>query len=89
MLANPQIFVMDEATSSIDTETEELIQRGLEHLISGRISFVIAHRLSTIRRADRILVITAGRIEEFGTHAELLQRRGHYYDSIPASSAAS
>ena len=80
LLANPQIFVMDEATSSIDTETEQLIQRGLETIFSGRISFVIAHRLSTIRRADRILVITGGRIEEFGTHAELLQRRGHYYE---------
>jgi ATP-binding cassette subfamily B protein len=80
LLANPQIFVMDEATSSIDTETEQLIQRGLETIFTGRISFVIAHRLSTIRRADRILVITKGRIEESGTHAELLQRRGHYYN---------
>lgn len=80
LLANPQIFVMDEATSSIDTETEQLIQRGLETIFSGRISFVVAHRLSTIRRADRILVITGGRIEEFGTHAELLRQRGHYYE---------
>ena len=80
LLANPQIFVMDEATSSIDTETEQLIQRGLETIFAGRISFVIAHRLSTIRRADRILVITGGKIEECGTHAELLQRRGHYYE---------
>jgi ATP-binding cassette subfamily B protein len=80
LLANPQIFVMDEATSSIDTETEQLIQRGLETIFAGRISFVIAHRLSTIRRADRILVITQGRIEEAGTHAELLARRGHYYE---------
>ncbi|MSU71768.1 MAG: ABC transporter ATP-binding protein [Opitutus sp.] len=80
LLANPQILVMDEATSSIDTETEQLIQRGLDTVLSGRISFVIAHRLSTIRRADRILVITQGRIEESGTHAELLRQRGHYYD---------
>ncbi len=80
LLARPQIFVMDEATSSIDTETEQLIQRGLETILAGRISFVIAHRLSTIRRADRILVITQGRIEESGTHAELLRRRGHYHD---------
>ncbi len=79
LLANPQIFVMDEATSSIDTETEQLIQRGLETIFAGRISFVIAHRLSTIRRADRILVITKGRIEESGTHEELLRLRGHYY----------
>lgn len=79
LLADPQIFVMDEATSSIDTETEQLIQRGLETIFAGRISFVIAHRLSTIRRADRILVITKGRIEESGTHAGLLQQRGHYH----------
>ncbi|MBK8856378.1 MAG: ATP-binding cassette domain-containing protein [Opitutaceae bacterium] len=80
LLANPQLFVMDEATSSIDTETEQLIQRGLETMFTGRISFVIAHRLSTIRGADRILVITKGRIEECGTHEELLRSRGHYYD---------
>lgn len=79
LLANPQIFVMDEATSSIDTETEQLIQRGLETIFTGRISFVIAHRLSTIRRADRILVINQGRIEESGTHEELLRARGHYH----------
>lgn len=80
LLANPQLFVMDEATSSVDTETEQLIQRGLATIFAGRISFVIAHRLSTIRRADRILVITQGRIEESGSHEELLRRRGHYYE---------
>jgi ATP-binding cassette subfamily B protein len=80
LLADPQIFVMDEATSSIDTEAEQLIQRGLETVLQGRISFVIAHRLSTIRRADRILVITKGQIEECGTHEQLLRQRGHYYD---------
>lgn len=80
LLADPQIFVMDEATSSIDTGTEQLIQQGMANMLAGRISFVIAHRLSTIRRADRILVITKGRIEESGTHEELLRRRGHYYD---------
>jgi ATP-binding cassette, subfamily B, bacterial len=80
LIANPQIFIMDEATSSIDTETEQLIQAGLESVLRGRTSFVVAHRLSTIRRADRILVINHGKIEESGTHHELLKRRGHYYE---------
>ena len=79
LLANPQIFIMDEATSSIDTETEQLIQQGLKAIFHGRISFVIAHRLSTIRTADRILVIEKGRIIESGTHAQLLTAEGHYH----------
>jgi ATP-binding cassette subfamily B protein len=79
VLANPEIFVMDEATSSVDTLTEALIQKGMEKMMVGRTSFVIAHRLSTIRRADRILVIEDGRITESGTHAELLKEGGHYY----------
>jgi ATP-binding cassette subfamily B protein len=79
VLAKPELFVMDEATSSVDTLTEALIQRGMETLMRGRTSFVIAHRLSTIRRADRILVIEGGRITEEGSHAELLRQRGHYY----------
>ncbi len=79
ILAQPEVFIMDEATSSVDTLTEALIQRGMETLLKGRTSFVIAHRLSTIRRADRILVIEDGRITESGTHAELLRLRGHYY----------
>lgn len=70
---------MDEATSSVDTLTESLIQKGMEALMKGRTSFVIAHRLSTIRRANRILVIEDGKIAEQGTHAELLRQRGHYY----------
>jgi ATP-binding cassette subfamily B protein len=79
VLARPELFIMDEATSSVDTLTEALIQRGMEALMKGRTSFVIAHRLSTIRRADRILVISDGRIAEQGKHAELLRERGHYY----------
>lgn len=79
VLAKPELFIMDEATSSVDTLTEALIQKGMEHLMQGRTSFVIAHRLSTIKRADRIIVIEAGRIAESGSHAELLRQKGHYY----------
>ena len=79
VLARPELFIMDEATSSVDTLTEALIQRGMEALMKGRTSFVIAHRLSTIRRANRILVIENGKIAEQGSHAELLKLRGHYY----------
>ncbi len=79
ILADPEIFIMDEATSSVDTLTEALIQQGMEAVTKERTSFIIAHRLSTIKRADRILVIDEGRIIEEGSHAELLQLRGHYY----------
>lgn len=79
ILANPRIFIMDEATSSIDTETESLIQKGLHAILRGRISFVIAHRLSTIRSADKILVIEKGKIIEQGSHSELISRKGHYH----------
>jgi len=79
VLAQPDLFIMDEATSSVDTLTEALIQKGMETLMSGRTSFIIAHRLSTIRRADRIVVIENGQIAEMGTHAELLRARGHYF----------
>ncbi len=79
VLAEPEIFIMDEATSSVDTLTEALIQRGMDIMMEGRTSFVIAHRLSTIKRADRILVIEGGRVAEAGTHSELLRKRGKYY----------
>jgi ATP-binding cassette, subfamily B, bacterial len=79
VLADPAIFVLDEATSSIDTETERMIQQAIRKVLRGRTSFIIAHRLSTIRSADRILVIQQGRIMEEGTHHELLERKGHYY----------
>jgi ATP-binding cassette subfamily B protein len=80
VLANPQIFVMDEATSSVDTETEKLIQAALEKVLENRLSFVIAHRLSTIRRADLIVVIEEGSITEQGSHHELIAHKGHYYE---------
>jgi ATP-binding cassette subfamily B protein len=79
VLREPEIFIMDEATSSVDTITEALIQKGMENLMEGRTSFVIAHRLSTIKKADRILVIKDGNIIENGSHSELLRQRGHYY----------
>jgi ATP-binding cassette subfamily B protein len=79
VLSQPEIFIMDEATSSVDTLTEALIQQGMENLMKGRTTFIIAHRLSTIKRADRILVIENGNIAEMGTHAELLRLKGHYY----------
>ena len=80
ILANPRIFVLDEATSSIDTVTEKLIQDAIEHLMKGRTSFVIAHRLSTIRQADVILVVKDGEIVERGTHLELMEKKGYYYN---------
>lgn len=80
ILANPRIFVLDEATSSIDTQTEQLIQKATEHLLKGHTSFVIAHRLSTIRKADVILVVKDGKIIEQGSHRELLDKKGYYYE---------
>ncbi len=79
-LANPRLLILDEATSSVDTRTERLIQKALEELLKGRTSFVIAHRLSTIRNADQVFVIHNGEIVEHGKHTELLERKGFYHD---------
>jgi len=80
ILADPRILILDEATSSLDSESEALIQEGLRYLMRGRTTFVIAHRLSTIRRAEQILVVEAGRIIERGNHASLYAAVGRYYD---------
>jgi subfamily B ATP-binding cassette protein MsbA len=80
ILAEPRILILDEATSSLDSESEQMIQQGLAYLMQGRTTFVIAHRLSTIRRADQIMVMEQGQIVERGTHAQLYAARGRYYD---------
>ncbi len=80
LLADPRILILDEATSSVDTQTEQIIQRALARLFEGRTSFVIAHRLSTITNADRIVVIHDGRMVEQGRHEELLETQGMYYE---------
>jgi ABC-type multidrug transport system fused ATPase/permease subunit len=80
LLADPRILILDEATSSVDTQTEQIIQRALATLLKGRTSFVIAHRLSTITKADKIVVIHDGRIIEQGMHTDLLANQGMYYE---------
>ena len=80
MVSDPRILILDEATSSIDTKTELLVQEGIEHLLKGRTSFVIAHRLSTIQKADRIFVIDNGTIVEEGNAAQLMEKKGFYYN---------
>ena len=80
ILADPRILILDEATSSLDSESEALIQEGLRYLMRGRTTFVIAHRLSTIRRAEQILVVQEGKILERGTHETLYAAHGRYYE---------
>jgi subfamily B ATP-binding cassette protein MsbA len=80
ILADPRILILDEATSSLDSESEAMIQEGLSYLMRGRTTFVIAHRLSTIRRADQILVVEGGRLIERGTHEQLYAAAGRYHD---------
>lgn len=80
IVRNPKLFVLDEATSSIDTETEKTIQDAIQNVLKGRTSFVIAHRLSTIRNADKILVIQNGKVTESGNHKELIEKQGYYYN---------
>ena len=79
MISKPKILILDEATSSIDTKTGLLVQKGIEEILKGRTSFVIAHRLSTIKKADRIFVIGNRNIIEEGTHKQLLEKKGVYY----------
>jgi ATP-binding cassette subfamily B protein len=82
VLASPQILILDEATSNLDTESEQLIQASMATLLAGRTTFVIAHRLSTVRRADLILLLEDGRIVERGNHGELMDARGAYYEMV-------
>ena len=82
VLRDPRILILDEATASVDTETEKAIQEALQRLVKGRTTFAIAHRLSTLRNADRLFVFDEGKIAEMGTHEELLERHGIYWKLV-------
>ncbi|MDN6626597.1 MAG: ATP-binding cassette domain-containing protein, partial [Pisciglobus halotolerans] len=87
LLADPKVLILDEATSSIDTQTEIMLQEGLDRLLEGRTAFIIAHRLSTIRNSDRIFYIGNKQILESGSHEELMRQKGHYYNLYKTQSA--
>ncbi|MBT5873965.1 MAG: ATP-binding cassette domain-containing protein, partial [Candidatus Latescibacteria bacterium] len=82
IIDNPRILILDEATSSVDTHTEKLIQEAIGRLVKGRTTFAIAHRLSTLRRANRLVVLDAGGIAEVGSHKELMEKKGHFYRMV-------
>ena len=88
LLSDPRILILDEATSSIDTQTERLLQQGIETLLQGRTSFIVAHRLSTIKSCDRILCIGNKGILEAGSHDELMAKKGYYYELYTAQTQA-
>ena len=87
-IADPPVLILDEATSSIDTRTERIVQEGMDRLMKGRTTFVIAHRLSTVKNSDCIMVLEQGRIIERGTHAQLLEERGKYYQLYTGNAIA-
>jgi ATP-binding cassette subfamily B protein len=89
ILHNPKILILDEATSSVDTKTEEQIQLALRRLVKNRTTFAIAHRLSTLRHAHRLVVLERGELKEIGTHDELLKKRGIYHKLVEAQSSMS
>ncbi len=86
ILSKKEVLILDEATSSVDTRTEKLIQKAMDKLMENRTSFIIAHRLSTIKNADKIIVIENGEIIEMGTHEELLAEKGYYYNTLNTQS---